>query len=79
MFQIILSTVRFLARQGHSFTCNNSDAESNLLQLLKLRTEDCSQLRMYIVKGKGYNVHLKMRWELCIACTVQRKMRKLVR
>jgi len=40
MLQIILSTVRFLARQGLALRGSNNDAESNLIQLLKLRAED---------------------------------------
>ena len=41
MLRVILSSVQFLVRQGLTLRGNNSDSESNLLQLLKLRTEDC--------------------------------------
>lgn len=40
MLQVILSTVRFLARQGLALRGSNNDVESNLIQLLKLRAED---------------------------------------
>ena len=52
MLQIILSSVRFLARQGLALRGNNSDAESNLLQLLKLRSEECPQLCTWLQRER---------------------------
>ena len=40
MLQIILSTARFLARQGLVLCGSKNDVESNLMQLLKLRAEN---------------------------------------
>ena len=38
--QLILSSVRFLARQGLALRGDGSDASANLIQLLRLRAED---------------------------------------
>ena len=40
MLQLILSSVRFLARQGLALRGDGSDASANLIQLLCLRAED---------------------------------------
>ena len=40
MLQLILSSVRFLARQGLALRGDGSDASANLIQLLQLRAED---------------------------------------
>ena len=40
MLQLILSSVRFLARQGLALRGDGSDASANLIQLLRLRAED---------------------------------------
>ena len=44
MLQIILSCIRFLARQGLALRGSSSNADSNFLQLLSLRAEDRPQL-----------------------------------
>ena len=40
MLRLILSSIRFLARQGLALRGANSDASANLIQLLHLRAED---------------------------------------
>ena len=40
MLRLILSSVRFLARQGLALRGDGSDASANLIQLLRLRAED---------------------------------------
>lgn len=76
MLRIILSSVRFLARQGLTLRGNNSDAESNLLQLLKLRSEDCPQLHTWLQRERlKYTSHECQNEMLEImACTVQRRI-----
>ena len=57
MLRIILSTVRYLARQGLALRGDN-DAESNLIQLLHLRAEDNPQLISWLTRSqKKYTSH----------------------
>ena len=65
-----------MARQGLALRGNNSDAESNLLQLLKLRTEDCPQLCTWLQRERlKYTSHECQNEMLEImVCTVQRKI-----
>ena len=76
ILQIILSSVRFLARQGLALRGNNSDAESNLLQLLKLRSKECPQLCTWLQRERlKYTSHECQNEMLEImACTMQRRM-----
>ena len=58
MLQIILSTVRFLARQGLALRGRKSDVKSNLIQLLKLRAEDHPLLTRWMERQTNkYNSH----------------------
>ena len=52
MLQIILPSLRFLARQGLALCGNNSDVESNLLQLLKIKLEECPQLCTWLQRER---------------------------
>ena len=51
MLTIILSSVRYLARQGLALR-KSDDSESNLIQLLQLRAEDNSQITNWLTKGR---------------------------
>ena len=46
MLQMILSSVRFLARQGLALRGDGSDVSSNLTQLLNVRAEDNLNLKI---------------------------------
>jgi len=60
MLQIILSTLRFLARQGLALRGNQNDVESNFVQLLKLRAEDHPSLTRWIERQTNkYTSHEK--------------------
>lgn len=51
MLQIILSSVRFLARQGLALRGDLSDQSSNLFQLLHLRGEDKPELHQWLKRN----------------------------
>ena len=48
MLRLILSSVRFLARQGLALRGRGSDDSANLIQLLRLRSEDEPQLLQWL-------------------------------
>ena len=50
MLRSILSSVRYLARQGLALR-GDDDAESNLIQLLQLRAEDNPQLVLWLQRS----------------------------
>lgn len=57
MLQSILSSVRYLARQGLALR-GDDDAESNLIQLLQLRAEDNPPLIQWLQRSSGkYTSH----------------------
>ena len=51
MLRLILSSVRFLARQGLGLRGDGSDASGNLIQLLRLRGEDKPQVIQWLEKN----------------------------
>ena len=51
MLQLILSSVRFLARQGLALRGHGSDASANLIQLLRLRAEDKPEVLQWLDKS----------------------------
>ena len=51
MLAIILSSVRYLARQGLALR-KADDLESNLIKLLELRAEDNAQITNWLAKGR---------------------------
>ena len=48
---IIISSIRFLARQGLALRGDHSDKSANLMQLLHLRAEDKPQLLKWLEKN----------------------------
>ena len=44
MLRLIISSIRFLARQGLALRGDGSDSSANLVQLLRLRAEDTPQI-----------------------------------
>ncbi|KAL5486927.1 hypothetical protein EMCRGX_G019467 [Ephydatia muelleri] len=54
---MILSSVRFLARQGLALRGDGSDVSSNLTQLLNVRAEDNPQILQWISKKACKHVH----------------------
>ena len=57
MLTIILSSVRYLARQELALR-GGDDAESNLIQLLQLRAEDNPQMRDWLRRSaRKYTSH----------------------
>ena len=56
MLRIILSSVRFLARQGLALRGNTSDESANLIQLLHLRGEDKPELLRWIEKSSRKHI-----------------------
>ena len=57
MLRSILSSVRYLARQGLALR-GDDDAESNLIQLLQLRAEDNPQLVLWLQRSsRKYTSH----------------------
>ena len=50
MLQMILSSVRFLAKQGLALRGDGSDVSSNLTQLLNVRAEDNPKILPWITK-----------------------------
>lgn len=51
MLHLILSSVRFLARQGLALRGDGSDVSANLIQLLCLRAEDKPQVLLWLDKS----------------------------
>ena len=51
MLAIILSSMRYLARQGLALS-KADDSESNLIKLLELRAEDNAQITNWLAKGR---------------------------
>ena len=51
MLRLILSSVRFLARQGLALQGDGSDASANLIQLLRLRAEDKPEVLQWLDKS----------------------------
>ena len=51
MLRLILSSVRFLARQGLALRGDGSDASANLIQLLRLRAEDKPEVLQWLDKS----------------------------
>ncbi len=57
ILSVILSTVRFLGRQGLALR-GDDDAKSNLIQLLRLRAEDNPQLTSWLARSqRKYTSH----------------------
>lgn len=48
---LIISSIRFLARQGLALRGDHSDESANLMQLLHLRAEDKPQLLKWLEKN----------------------------
>ena len=57
MLRVILSSVRFLARQGIAFRGSGDDSDSNLVQLLRLRAEDNPALLKWLEKKGNKHTH----------------------
>ena len=57
MLRMILSSVRFLARQGLALRGDGSDVSSNLTQLLNVRAEDNPQILQWISKKACKHIH----------------------
>ena len=57
MLQMILSSVRFLARQGLALCGDGSDVSSNLTQLLNVRAEDNPKILPWITKKACKHMH----------------------
>eukprot|EP00731_Ephydatia_muelleri_P009637 Em0005g223a len=57
MLQIILSSVRFLARQGLALRGDGSDVSSNLTQLLHVRAEGNPKMLQWITKKACKHMH----------------------
>ena len=57
MLQMILSSVRFLARQGLALRGDGSDESSNLTQLLNVRAEDNPTILPWITKKACKHMH----------------------
>eukprot|EP00731_Ephydatia_muelleri_P015790 Em0009g214a len=57
MLQMILSSVRFLARQGLALCGDGNDAFSNLTQLLNVRAEDNPKILPWITKKACKHMH----------------------
>ena len=57
MLQMILSSVRFLARQGLALCGDGSDVSSNLTQLLNVRAEDNLKILPWITKKTCKHMH----------------------
>ena len=53
----LFSTVNFLARQGLALRGNDSDENANLIQLLKLRAEDSSDLKNWLNRKNKWLSH----------------------
>ena len=53
---LIISSLQYIARQGLSSGGHN-DAEGNLLQLLNLRSNDCSYLKEWILQHQNWMSH----------------------
>ncbi len=56
MLHLILSSVRFLARQGLALPGNNSDESGNLVQLLKLRAHDIPEMLKWLEKNSQKHI-----------------------
>ena len=74
MLQIILPSLQFLARQGLALCGNNSDAESNLLQLLKIRLEERPQLCTWLQRERLKYTECQNEMLEIMACTMQRRI-----
>ena len=58
MLYKIISSIRYLARQGLALRGGGNDANSNLIQLLRLRAEDIPQLLKWLDKqSKKHTAH----------------------
>ena len=79
MLTIILSSVRYLARQGLALR-GDDDTESNLIQLLHLRAEDKPQLMKWLERSsRKYTSHENQNEMLEImAHQIMRKLRGLI-
>ena len=53
MLAKILSSVRFLARQGLALGGDGSDADSNLIQLLKLKGQDNPEMLKWVTRQQN--------------------------
>ena len=51
MLRLILSSIRFLARQGLALRGSGSDESANLIQLLRLRGEDDPNILTWLEKS----------------------------
>jgi hypothetical protein len=49
----LFTSIRYLLGQGHGFQ-GHDKAEGSYLQLLKLRTEDCSDLERYLKRVTNF-------------------------
>ena len=52
----IISSLQLIARQGLPSSCH-SDAEGNFLQLLNLRSRDCTCLKEWILQHQNWTSH----------------------
>ena len=51
ILKLIISSVRFLARQGLALRGDGSDASANLIQLIRLRAEDRPEVLPWLDKS----------------------------
>ena len=77
MLTIILSSVRYLARQGLALRGGGDDAESNLIQLLQLRAEDNPNITQWLrISARKYTSHESQNEMLLIMA--QQALRKIL-
>ena len=63
-FLIILSNIRFLARQGLALRGDGDESDSNFMTLLKLRSEDNSKLVEWVQQKTGKYTSAAMQNEM---------------